>query len=129
MVQFQVVSGKMAGRVIPARHFPFRIGRAPTAHLCVEEAGVWAEHLVLHLIDGEGFVLTVTAPATANLNGQPFQEGRARNGDLIELGALQLRFWIGAPRQAALIWREALVWTSILLVTATQVYLVYRLLR
>ena len=129
MVQLQVISGKMAGSVHAARHFPFNIGRARNADLRLEEPGVWEEHLRLSLVPGEGFVLQARPPALAALNGQPFDEALLRNGDAIEIGGLKLRFWLGETRQKKLRWREAWIWALILLITAAQIVLIYRLLR
>ena len=44
MVHFKILSGKKAGATWVARHFPVRIGRAPTCDLQLEEHGVWNEH-------------------------------------------------------------------------------------
>ena len=129
MVQFQVISGKMAGSVYAARHFPFHIGRARNADLRLEEPGVWDEHLRLSLVPGEGFVLQTRPPALAALNGQPFEEALLRNGDAIEIGGLKLHFWLGETRQKKLRWREAWIWALVVLVTAAQVFLIYRLMR
>ena len=47
MVQLRILSGKMAGVDITARHFPFRIGRSAAAELQLQEDGVWERHLEL----------------------------------------------------------------------------------
>ena len=47
MVQFKIVSGKMAGTEQVARRFPFRIGRSAEADLRLEDDGVWDDHLEL----------------------------------------------------------------------------------
>jgi hypothetical protein len=129
MVQLQVLSGKMAGTEQVARHFPFRIGRAPSADLCVEEDGVWDQHLELAFDPEAGFVLTARPNALAAINGQPFQKAVLRNGDSIEIGALRIRFWLGETRQASLRLREWLTWTALILITAGQLGLIYWLIR
>ena len=54
MVQFDILSGKKAGTRAVARHFPFRIGRAPGNELQLEDDGVWDQHLAIefHAPDG-----------------------------------------------------------------------------
>jgi predicted component of type VI protein secretion system len=127
MVQLKVLSGKMAGAEQAARHFPFRIGRVPTSDLCLEEDGVWDEHLELTFDPRNGFVLTAQANALTTVNGQPLDQAVLRNGDTIEIGALKIRFWLGQTRQASLAWREWLTWAALALITAGQVALIYRL--
>jgi predicted component of type VI protein secretion system len=128
MVQFKIVSGKMAGTEQVARHFPFRIGRSPSADLRVEENGVWDEHLEMAFHPGEGFILTAHPDALAAINGQPFREAVLRNGDSIEIGALKIRFWLGATRQRSLRPREWLTWAAFALIIAFQLFLIYRMI-
>jgi pSer/pThr/pTyr-binding forkhead associated (FHA) protein len=127
MVLLKILSGKMAGGESVARHFPFRIGRSASADLRLEEAGVWDEHAVLAFDPSAGFVLKLHEDALAAVNGRPCREAVLRNGDEIEFGALKLRFWLGASRQFRLGPREWLVWAAIVLVTAAEVALIYRL--
>ncbi|MDB6111143.1 MAG: domain containing protein [Pedosphaera sp.] len=129
MVQLKVLSGKMAGTEVVARHFPFRIGRSAAADFRVEEDGVWEEHLALAFDSQAGFVLTAQPNALAAINGQPFQEAVLRNGDSIEIGALKIRFWLGETRQGSLRLREWLTWTAFVLITAAQLGLIYWLVR
>jgi predicted component of type VI protein secretion system len=129
MVQFKILSGKMAGSEHVARHFPFRIGRAASADLRSDEQGVWDEHLELAFHSTDGFILTAQPNAIATINGQPFREAVLRNGDAIEIGALKLRFWIGATRQKSLRFREWLTWIGMALIVALQLRLIYWLLR
>ena len=48
-----------------------------------------------------------------------------RNGDLIELGAVKIQFWIAKAEQIRLRWREWLTWLALILLTAAQVALIY----
>ncbi len=129
MVQFKVLSGKLAGTERVARQFPFRIGRSAAADLRLEEAGVWDEHLEVTFDPASGFVLTAHPNAIAAINGQPFQRAVLRNGDAIEIGALRIRFWLAETRQASLRVREWLTWTGFTLITAGQLGLIYWLIR
>jgi len=127
MVQFKILSGKKAGSLWEARRFPVRIGRAANANLQIEEAGVWDEHLRVSL-DSEGFVLETQGSALAGVNGQPVQRAALRNGDVIEMGSAKLQFWLSEARQRGQGFREAFVWTLVVLVCFSQIALVYWLL-
>ncbi len=125
MVLLRILSGKMAGTDITARHFPFRIGRSASAHLRVEEDGVWDQHLELTLDYASGFSVTASPDALATINGQPVRQAVLRNGDTIEIGALKIRFWLGAVRQYGLLIREWLIWLGFVAVVAGQIALIY----
>ncbi len=129
MVQLQILSGKQAGASWVARRFPVRIGRAPSSDLQSEEEGVWDQHLRLEFRPAEGFVLSTQPQALATLNHEPVQTAILRNGDLIEIGSLKLRFWLGETRQRGFRLRETLTWIGIAAVCLGQVALVYWLLQ
>jgi hypothetical protein len=128
MVLLRILSGKMAGTDLTARHFPFRIGRSATADLQSQDDGVWDQHLELAFDAATGFVATASSDALASINGQPVRQAVLRNGDTMEIGALKIRFWLGSVRQYGLGVREWLVWLAFVLVAAAQVALIYRLL-
>lgn len=128
MVLLRILSGKMAGTDITARHFPFRIGRSPDADLQLAEDGVWEHHLDLTLDRTAGFSVAVAPEALASINGQPVRQAILRNGDTIEIGALKIRFWLGSVRQYRLYFRELLMWLAIAAITAAQFWLIYWLL-
>ena len=129
MVQLNILTGNKAGSSWGARRFPVRIGRAPAADLRLEEPGIWDEQLELDLVAGEGFVVTAQANALVTISGQPVQRAVLSNGDMLELGAVRIQFWLGRTRQAGLTARELLTWASIAAVCLAQVGLVYWLLR
>lgn len=117
----------MAGAERVARRFPFRIGRSPAADLQLEEAGVWDQHAELTFDAATGFILSAFPNALATVNGQPLQQAVLRNGDALEIGALKICFWLAETRQRSLWLREWLTWAAFVLITAAQIYLVYRL--
>ena len=77
MVQLRILSGKMAGVDITARHFPFCIGRSAAADLQLPEDGVWERHLELSLDPATGYVLTASPDALAAINGQPIRDRKS----------------------------------------------------
>jgi len=126
MVQFKIVSGKMAGAERVARHFPFRIGRSASADLQLDDPGVWDQHLEVAFDPGTGFILNTHPDAIATINGQPVRETILRNGDTIEIGALKIRFWLADTRQTSLRLREWFAWTAFAAILAGQLALIYR---
>jgi pSer/pThr/pTyr-binding forkhead associated (FHA) protein len=129
MVQIQILSGKKAGTRWVARRFPVRIGRSPASDLQLEEDGVWEEHVELSLDPVQGFHLNPRRDALVTVNNQPAQTTRLRNGDSIDIGSVQVRFWLAETRQRALSFREWFVWMVVAAISVGQVGLVYWLLK
>jgi pSer/pThr/pTyr-binding forkhead associated (FHA) protein len=128
MVQLHILSGSKAGGFRTVRHFPFHVGRAPDNDLCLDTAGIWNYHLMLVLRPKEGFTMQTFDEALAAVNDQPRTSAHLRNGDVISIGAAKIQFWLSAPAQAGLRFRELLVWTLLVLVTLGQLALIYYLL-
>jgi pSer/pThr/pTyr-binding forkhead associated (FHA) protein len=128
MVRLCIVSGKNAGTAMVAGRFPYRIGRSPRSDFCVEDAGVWDEHLELDLDSHGGFLLSLQGNSLATINGQPFQHVCLKNGDLIEIGSLKMQFTLSETTQCAFRLREALTWTGLAVLFGSQVALIYWLI-
>lgn len=128
MIQLHILSGKQAGGEIVVRHFPFTIGRGD-AHLPLDDGGVWEQHLQIDFQHGAGFTFTARSDAGVIVNGASVAAGLLRNGDLIELGAARLRFWLARTEQRSLRWREGLTWAALFALLAAQGALVWLLLR
>jgi len=128
MIQLNVLSGKKAGSLAVVRRFPFRVGRSPASDLVLDDDGVWDEHLTLELQPSGTFGLSAAPDALVAVNGHSAQSSPLRNGDTISFGSVKIQFWLAAARQRSLALRELLTWALLLLVTLTQVALVYWLL-
>lgn len=128
MIQFRILTGKQAEKEILVRDFPFVIGRGADSNLCLDDAGVWDRHFQIDFHRREGFSFVAHAEALALINGQKVQEGFLRNGDLIELGSVQLRFWLARTRQKTLRVREAITWSALAVLFAAQIALIFWLL-
>lgn len=113
MVQLRVLNGSRAGTAQTAVQFPCTIGRSPNDTLQLKEAGVWDNHLQLDLQVPDGFRLSRLGEGRASVNGSEFDELLLRNGDVIELGAVKVQFWLGEVRQTDNRLREALVWLGL----------------
>src|SRR5437763_1899407 len=71
MVQFRILNGKQAGNTWDIDRLPLVVGRQAASRFCLEEAGVWEQHLRLEHDPREGYVVTVLGGALATVNGQP----------------------------------------------------------
>lgn len=128
MIQFSILTGKQAGTRWVARHFPIRAGRSAGNDLVLEEDGVWDEHFRVNFEKGRGFLIETGANAITRVNGQPMAEGLLRNGDVLDLGAARLQFWLAATKPARLAVREWATWLLVGLMSLGQVALIYYLL-
>lgn len=129
MVQLRILSGKQAGSSCSIEHFPCVVGRASSAHLRIEEPGVWDKHLELNLNREEGFTLTALPGAAVTVNGQPVTSHFLKGGDLIGLGAARLQFWLTSTRQRGFRAVEIATWAGLALLCALQLLVIYELLR
>jgi pSer/pThr/pTyr-binding forkhead associated (FHA) protein len=128
VVQLQLLNGNRSGTVFRSAHFPIRAGRAPESDLPLDEPGVWQRHF---LIDwrAEGLVLEAESEALLAVNDTPVQRALLRNGDIITLGALKIRFSLTPVRQSSLAPREWLTWIALAALCLAQIALVYELIR
>ncbi len=129
MIQLQILSGRQAGTQWLARRFPVRIGRSTASDLRLEDHGVWDEHLELTLDLAQGLLLTPQPGALVTVNRQAVQTAQLRNGDSIEIGSVQMRFWLAETAQRGLHIREWFAWTLIAVISLGEVLLIYWLLK
>jgi pSer/pThr/pTyr-binding forkhead associated (FHA) protein len=129
MIELHILAGKKAGNQSVVRRFPFRIGRDSENDLQLNDDGAWGQHLTLEFRRREGFKLTAAPDALVMVNHQPVKTALLRNGDVITLGSVKLRFWLEAARQRGLRFREGFVWMLLLAVVLSQFALIYRLIR
>ncbi len=113
MVQLRVLNGSRAGTAHAASRFPCTIGRSTGDNLQLVEAGVWENHLQLDLQVSAGFRLCRLGQGRASVNGAEFDELVLHNGDVIELGAVKVQFWLAEVRQSDNRARERLVWIGL----------------
>lgn len=113
MVQLRVLNGSRAGTAHTASRFPCTLGRASGDDLQLVEAGVWENHLQLDLRVPDGFRLSRLGQGRASVNGTEFDELTLRNGDVIELGAVKVQFWLAAVQQSDNRARDTLVWIGL----------------
>lgn len=128
MIQFSILNGRLAGTHWVARRLPFDVGRAAPAALVLEEAGVWNRHFQIALRSPDAVVLAASTEALTLVNGQRVEETILKSGDLVEAGAVQMRFSLSPTRQRSLRFREALTWLALTALCLGQVALIYWLL-
>ncbi|HTA31333.1 MAG TPA: FHA domain-containing protein [Candidatus Cybelea sp.] len=128
MVQLQLLNGTQSGTIFRSAHFPIRAGRAPDSELPLNEPGVWPRHF---LIDWrkEGLIIETESNALLSVNDTSVQRAVLRNGDILTLGALKIRFSLSSVRQSSLALREWLTWIALGALCFGQIALVYALIR
>jgi predicted component of type VI protein secretion system len=126
MVQLQILSGRKAGAKFDSSSLPMTIGRSEQSDVSLEEAGVWPSHCKIQWRT-EGLFLELEPGALASVNGAPVSGGLLRNGDVITLGAVTLRFGFSPVRQSSTALREWLIWIALGALCVGQVAIIYRL--
>ena len=125
MVQFNILTGKKAGTDWVACRFPFYVGRAASEGLSLDDDGVWERHVRIDLRAEEGVITECAQDALVSVNGQRIERTRLRNGDIIEMGSVKLRFGLSPTCQRSLRFRETLTWMALALLCLGQVALIY----
>jgi pSer/pThr/pTyr-binding forkhead associated (FHA) protein len=92
MAFLQIMSGEMKGRKIVLEQPELLIGRSPSCDLPVEDGAVSGKHCVL-LRDGRKYsIRDLGSTNGTRLNGDGVQESRLKPGDIVMIGAVELRF-------------------------------------
>ncbi|HEY3853624.1 MAG TPA: FHA domain-containing protein [Verrucomicrobiae bacterium] len=128
MVDLQILSGRRAGSNFRCERFPIRVGRAEGLDLSLDESGVWPRHFQI-IWQPHGLMLEADPDALVSVNDTVVKQSPLRNGDVITLGSLKIRFSLSAVRQSSITFREWLTWISLGALCLVQVTLVYLLLR
>jgi predicted component of type VI protein secretion system len=128
MVQLQILSGWRAGAKFGGSSLPITVGRSEQSDVPLEEAGVWPCHCKIHWRQ-QGLVLEVEPGALASVNGVPMPSALLRNGDMITLGGVTLRFSLSPVRQSSLAVTEWITWVALGALCLGQVAAIYWLNR
>ena len=67
----------------------------------------------------------VSPDALVSVNGQRIERGLLRNGDIIEMGSVKLRFGLSPTRQRSLRFREIVTWIALTALCLGQVAIIY----
>ncbi len=128
MVDLQILSGSRTGTKFFGKHFPIHVGRAEGLDLCLDQPGVWPRHFQIGW-QTEGLILEAEPDALVSVNDAAVRQAALRNGDVITLGSLRIRFSLSSVRQSSVAVREWLTWIALGALCLGQVALVYALLR
>lgn len=124
-----VVDGKHRGKEIELNRFPFVVGKNREAQLCLSDAGVWEDHLAIELRAGEGPSVRRMGDGLVDVNSEPVERTKLRNGDVITLGAAQLRFGAAPVKRRSLVIHNAVSWLAIACVLVVELFLIFLLKR
>lgn len=128
VIQLHVLTGRKAPANFTAGLLPVILGRGAACDFRLEDDGVWDQHLEFSVAPPNQIQLRSSAGAFTAVNGQPVQEEAIlRNGDLLEIGGVQLRFGFAPVQQPSLAWREILTWIALAALALGQVALIYLL--
>ena len=124
VIQFDFLEGKQAGNSCVVRRFPFRVGRVATSDLILHEEGVWDEHAEIRL-QWPDIVVSALPGTIVSVNGEPVTEVVLSSGDVIDLGAVKLRFGLSPSQQKSLTGRETFVWLIYLSLFVAEAALIF----
>ncbi|MEC7882841.1 MAG: FHA domain-containing protein [Verrucomicrobiota bacterium] len=110
--------------------FPFKIGRAKDCDYRIEAKGVWPRHLILE-DDGEnGIIINCDSEASLLINSESVSKSvRLQNGDLIQFGSVNLRFWLAPIVQIEQRNTEMKIWLGLSLLIFVQLGLIFWLIK
>ena len=129
-IRIEWLDGGATKEQIEARRFPFTLGQAKDCHHRIDAKGVWPHHLTLEDAGEKGIVANHQPEATLLVNGATVAKSvRLQNGDVIELGAAKLRFWLAPLGQAGQHTVEFVIWATLGILALGQVGLIAWLLR
>lgn len=119
-----VVKGKQQGHTVELTKYPFVIGKNKEAHLPLSDAGVWDDHLAIELKLGESPTLRRVGEGSISLNSESIESSTLRNGDIITIGAAQLRFSSAPAKRKSLIFQSSASWIAMVFVVILEILLV-----
>jgi hypothetical protein len=128
VIQLQLLSGSRSGAVFQFKEFPIKAGREAGLTLALDDPGIWLRHFVIDRTP-DGVVIEAEPQALLSVNDTSTQRAVLRNGDIITMGALKIRFTFSPVRQSSLTLRESLTWIALGALCLVQVGLVYLLIR
>ncbi len=79
--------------------------------MSLDESGVWPRHFQIVWLP-QGLMLEADPDALVSVNDAVVRQSALRNGDVITLGSLKIRFSLSAVRQSSITFREWLTWIT-----------------
>lgn len=124
MIRLQILSGRKAGTVFDGLKPPVTLGRADNSDVLLDDPGVWPAHGAIQWRN-EGLVLEVEPNALASVNSAAAQKAPLRNGDVLMVGGVNLRFGFSPVQQSSAALREWLTWIGLAALCLFQVAVIY----
>lgn len=84
----------------PLGSFVLTIGRAPHNNIVVDERSVAAEHAEISFVQGQHLLTDLGGKSATRVNGVAIDQATLKEGDLIQIGSLALRFQAEAAMAA-----------------------------
>jgi hypothetical protein len=119
-----VVQGKQQGHSVSIDRYPFVIGKNQEAQLRLSDPGIWDNHLAIELTVGESPTIKRIGDGSISVNSDPIENATLRNGDIITIGAAQLRFNSAPAKRKSLVFQNSASWIAMILVVILEIFLV-----
>ena len=124
MIELKIVAGPDAGRRFVSTTLPVRVGRSKEMDLVVTGPGVWDHHFDLEVTQQGRVGIRTFGGASVLVDGQAGTEAPLRNGTLLDLAGVKVRFALAPGEQRSLAWRERVFWLAAVALVGVQVGLV-----
>ena len=125
MVELVVLTGPQSGSQLAVPRLPARVGRSREADVQLSGPGVWDRHFDLVATPEGRVAIRTLGEARVVIDSVSVAEQTLRNGELLEVGGIQVRFLMVESRQRPLTARETFVWSLAAIVVCLQGYLVW----
>ena len=121
MIELKIVAGPDVGRRFVFKSTPVRVGRSKEMDLVVSGPGVWDHHLDLEATPQGRVGMRSHGGASVLIDGHAVTEALLRNGALLDLAGVRVRFALAPCEQRSLAWRERAFWLAGVALAGVQV--------
>jgi pSer/pThr/pTyr-binding forkhead associated (FHA) protein len=94
--------------------------------VALEAPGVWDRHLRFDWDRAQGILVSSPGAAGLWVNDQPVREARLRNGDILTVGGVRLRFQLSPTSVRPRLVSSAVAWLVVFGVMALELWLMGR---
>jgi pSer/pThr/pTyr-binding forkhead associated (FHA) protein len=126
MIELVGLTDPVRGRRYTIRRLPAFLGRNPDSDVALEAPGVWDRHLRFDWDRAQGILVSSLGAAGLWVNDQPVREARLRNGDILTVGGVRLRFQLSPTSVRPRLVSSAVAWLVVFGVMALELWLMGR---
>lgn len=112
MIELRILTGRMAGQTVLARHFPFTVGRSQECDLCLPDPGIWEKHFIIRLDSANRVLLQAGSTGGIYVNGEQTTSVPMHSGDVVRVGDADISCACAPMRQYDQKWREIALWVG-----------------